>query len=192
MTSFLIATPQTGVDSIAATWSVFGPAFAILRPLVAMITGFFGEIAANISAGKETGGAATSGIRPESGDSVTSAAHPSATSAKPTFWQKCREALHYGFCDMIEDIGRWLVIGLVLAGLITIFVPDDFFTTFASSPLLNMLIVLLIAVPMYVCATGSIPITRWEEIIKDKVLCSALVDSLCHKAFLVNMTGPSY
>lgn len=38
----------------------------------------------------------------------------------------------------------------------------------------------------------NLPFTRWEEIIKDKVLCSALVDRLCHKAFMVNMTGPSY
>ena len=40
--------------------------------------------------------------------------------------------------------------------------------------------------------TTNLPFTRWEEIIKDKVLCSALVDRLCHKAFMVNMTGQSY
>ena len=40
--------------------------------------------------------------------------------------------------------------------------------------------------------TTNLPFTRWEEIIKDKALCSALVDRLCHKAFLVNMTGASY
>ncbi len=40
--------------------------------------------------------------------------------------------------------------------------------------------------------TTNLPFTRWEEIIKDKTLCSALVDRLCHKAYLVNMTGPSY
>ena len=150
VTSFLIATPQTGVDSIAATWSVFGPAFAILRPLVAMVTGFFGGIAANVSARREEGDSAP----------VGAAEVPSrpADAPKRSFGAKMAEALRYGFGDMIEDIGRWLVIGLVLAGLITIFVPDDFFTTYASSPLLNMLMVLLIAVPMYVCATGSIPI----------------------------------
>ncbi len=40
--------------------------------------------------------------------------------------------------------------------------------------------------------TTNLPFTRWEEIMKDKVLCSALVDRLCHKAYLVNMTGQSY
>lgn len=40
--------------------------------------------------------------------------------------------------------------------------------------------------------TTNLPFTRWEEIIRDKVLCSALVDRLCHKAHMVNMTGQSY
>lgn len=40
--------------------------------------------------------------------------------------------------------------------------------------------------------TTNLPFTRWEEVLKDKVLCSALVDRLCHKSHLVNMTGTSY
>lgn len=67
-------------------------------------------------------------------------------------------ALRYGFVDMVQDIGKWLVIGLVVAGLITLFVPDDFFVRFADRPLLAYVVVLLIAIPMYVCATGSIPV----------------------------------
>ena len=58
----------------------------------------------------------------------------------------------------MQDIGKWLVIGLVVAGLITLLLPDNFFTTFQSYPLLNMLLVLAISMPMYLCATGSIPI----------------------------------
>ena len=67
-------------------------------------------------------------------------------------------ALRYGFVDMIQDIGRWLVLGLLVAGLITILVPDNFFASFADKPLLNMAVVLLFSVPMYLCATGSIPV----------------------------------
>ena len=59
---------------------------------------------------------------------------------------------------MMQDIGRWLVVGLVVAGLITVFVPDSFFALFADNSLLSMVIVLLFAMPMYLCATGSIPI----------------------------------
>ena len=59
---------------------------------------------------------------------------------------------------MIGDVGKRLVFGLVAAGLITLLVPDEFFTQFANIPILNMLAVLVVAIPMYICATGSIPI----------------------------------
>lgn len=143
-TAFLIGTPQTGVDSIAATYSVLGLPFAILRPIVALVTGFVGGCAVN-AADKEA--------VPQS-----QVCCESEKNTEPGFAQKCMSALRYGFSDMIQDIGRWLMIGLVLAGLINIFIPDGFFTALSGTPLLNMFVVLLIAVPMYVCATGSIPI----------------------------------
>ena len=141
-TAFLIATPQTGVDSIAATWSVLGLPFAILRPVAAMVTGLFGGLAAG-AADKE---------------GACSAGQASSPETRMTFPEKCRSALKYGFSDMIQDIGPWLVIGLILAAVITVLVPDDFFIGHGGSNLLNMLLVLVVAVPMYVCATGSIPI----------------------------------
>ena len=142
-TAFLIATPQTGVDSIAATWSVFGWPFALLRPLVAMVTALFGGWAENISSRHEA-------CRQRAGATEDGAARD--------FWSRCREALRYGFSDMIQDIGRWLILGLVLAALITAFVPDDFFIAYSSNRFFNMFLVLLVSIPMYVCATGSIPI----------------------------------
>ncbi|MCR5004183.1 MAG: SO_0444 family Cu/Zn efflux transporter [Bacteroidales bacterium] len=147
-TAFLIATPQTGVDSIAATWSVLGLPFAIMRPIVAMVTALFGGLAANKIASEEEG----SDVETSCDDGCCSVPD------KMSFWGKCKEALKYGFDDMIQDIGRWLVIGLVIAGLITIFVPNDFFVSYSSNHLVNMLLVLVISIPMYVCATGSIPI----------------------------------
>ena len=46
----------------------------------------------------------------------------------------------------------------MVAGLITVFVPQEFFALFVDNSLLSMLVVLAFAVPMYICATGSIPI----------------------------------
>ena len=80
------------------------------------------------------------------------------STVKPGFWPKVVETMRYGFFEMMQNIGRWLVLGLVIATLITVLVPDDFFQTYARYPFLNMLVILAIAVPMYVCATGSIPI----------------------------------
>lgn len=150
-TAFLIATPQTGVDSILATFSVFGLGFALLRPVVAMITGFVGGLVTNVAARQEEDDTAPS-------STATPASAGGEQGTQHTFMQKCSSALRYAFDDMLVDIGQWLLIGIVLAGLITIFVPDDFFLAYQGNHLVNMLLVLLIACPMYVCATGSIPI----------------------------------
>jgi copper chaperone CopZ len=69
-----------------------------------------------------------------------------------------KEVFRYGYVEMLQDIGKRLVLGLILAGLITIFVPESFFVQYADSSLKCMALVLLFSVPMYLCATGSIPI----------------------------------
>lgn len=142
-TSFLIATPQTGIDSIMATYSLMGLPFAIIRPLAALVTALLGGTLVNAfdRNGKEE---------------LHTSAHVSETPM--TLKEKIIGALRYGYVDMMQDIGKWLVIGLIVAGLITVAVPDGFFATFAHRSLLGMLLVLACAVPMYLCATGSIPI----------------------------------
>ncbi len=75
-----------------------------------------------------------------------------------SFARKCVDALRYGFIDLTGSIGGWLVAGLVIAALITVFVPADALAVLGDRPLLAMVVVLIVAVPMYVCATGSIPI----------------------------------
>lgn len=144
--SFLIATPQTGVDSIIATYSLMGLPFALVRPLAALVTALLGGCLVNLT-DKEAAPAFSS-----------SAAGEVADSSSGSLWQKVERALHYAFVEMMQDIGRWLLLGLVIAGLITVFVPDSFFALFADNSLLSMLLVLTFAVPMYLCATGSIPI----------------------------------
>lgn len=150
--SFLIATPQTGVDSIIATYSLMGLPFALIRPLAALITALFGGQMVNWFDKKDSPAAASaasgSGSK-EDGDS---------SKAGMTFGKKVVSVFKYAYVDMMQDIGRWLIVGLVVAGLITVFVPESFFALFADNSLLSMLIVLLFAIPMYLCATGSIPI----------------------------------
>lgn len=142
--SFLLATPQTGVDSILATYSLLGLPFAIIRPVAALVTALFGGWLVNK---KESEPIAD-----------ISAARAEDEADNRNFWQRLLSAINYGFIQMIGDVGKWLTIGLLLAALITVFVPDSFFGYFSATPWLNILIVLAIAVPMYICATGSIPI----------------------------------
>lgn len=161
--SFLIATPETGVDSIAATYSLMGLPFAITRPIVAFLTSLFAGVLVN----KGDGEIENSKLKIENHDVEEAdhcCCHHHHEEGERTFnsqfstLNKLKEALRYGFIDMMGDIGKWLVIGLIVAGLITVFVPNEFFAVFKDNTLLSMLLVLAIAIPMYICATGSIPI----------------------------------
>lgn len=140
--SFLISTPQTGVDSVLATFSLLGLPFALIRPLAALVTGV-------------TGGWLTAKItRNETGGS----AGPVETEKAQNWSQKLLSAFRYGFVEFIEDISKWLVIGLVLAALISALIPDNFFNVLNLPPVLQMLMILVVSVPLYVCATGTIPL----------------------------------
>ena len=154
-TSFLISTPQTGVDSIIATSSLMGLPFAILRPIAALATALLGGSLVNAFDKNDDG------VKDDHETHSECHCHNHEQhhhDEKKTFWQKMQTALNYGFVEMMEDIGKWLIIGLLVAGLITVFVPEEAFKVFQGNTILSMLLVLVIAIPMYVCATGSIPI----------------------------------
>ena len=144
--SFLIATPQTGIDSILATFSMMGLGFAIIRPAAALITGVCGGLLVNHFADDES-----SSLELET-DSKN--CQLSTVNSQLKIWR----VLKYAYYDMLRDIGLRLLIGLVVAALIQVAVPDEFFLSFGSQPLLQMLVILVIAIPMYICSTGSIPV----------------------------------
>lgn len=149
--SFLIATPQTGVDSIIATYSLMGLPFAILRPVAALCTALFGGLMVNRFA---SDGKSAAAVKTDSKTPKEEFKEIIGRGWGRNLWG----VLKYAFFDMMQDIGKWLVIGLVVAGLITVFVPDTFFATFQDNTLLSIALVLAFAIPMYLCATGSIPI----------------------------------
>ncbi len=141
--SFLISTPQTGVDSILATYSLLGLPFAILRPVVAFFSGILGGAITNMSTKKD---------KDDRDDIVEE--DLSETSSNGKF----RTMMNYAFYEFLMDIAKWLIIGFAIAALISMLLPDDFFIAYLNNELLSMLIVLVASVPLYVCATGSIPI----------------------------------
>ena len=143
--SFLIATPQTGVDSIIATYSLMGLPFAIIRPIVALVTAVFGGVLCNsIDTDQQT--PSNSPLRGEN------------KKESLPFRGRFRRVISYAFGEMMEDIGKWLAMGLIVAGIITAAVPDSWFTIFQGNTLYSILFVLVFSIPMYLCATGSIPI----------------------------------
>lgn len=169
-TSFLIATPQTGVDSIAATYSLLGLPFAIIRPVAALVGAVAGGWAVDRGARGEADVAA-----------IAEVAGSGSEKDSRSFLGKMGAAFTYGFVDMVSSVGRWLVVGLVVAALITVFVPDSIFISLGDYPLLAMLAVVVVAIPMYICATGSIPIAM-------SLMMKGLSPGI---AFVMLMAGPA-
>lgn len=155
-TSFLIATPQTGVDSIAATYALLGLPFAIVRPIAALVGSVAGGMAVDRSdKDGDNDMPVTASATACSDGCCQSAAEAEAPRGSIN---KMWAAVKYGLTDMVASVGKWLVIGLVVAAVITVAVPDSLFLSLAEYPRLAMLVMVAVAVPMYVCATGSIPI----------------------------------
>ena len=160
-TSFLIATPQTGVDSIAATYSLLGLPYAIIRPVAALAGALFGGLAVGKFA-PEAGTLmpATESTACHCGDSHDSCAAGSNKSRRTGFLSRMAGPCVTDWSTWWPAWAKWLVIGLIIAALITVFVPDSLFVSLNRYPLLAMVVMVIVAVPMYICATGSIPIAR--------------------------------
>lgn len=144
--SFLTSTPQTGVDSIAATWGLLGPVFAVFRVIVAFITGIIC-------------GATVEAFTPPSEGTANGCDDEPCPSCNPKNGShKWKSVFSYGFGVLPHDIGRALLVGILISGLLSALVPADFFTRILSSEWISMLAVLGLGIPLYVCSTGSIPI----------------------------------
>lgn len=159
--SFLISTPQTGIDSIIATYGMMGPVFAIFRPVIAFVMGIIGGISANLFLKNKKNEIAYDELddakhNHNSNHNCTSC---SVTPAEPlTLKDKLIVGLKYAFVEFLDDISIQLIIGIVLAAIISFAIPDEFFVKYGGNGLPGMLIMMLFAIPLYVCATASIPI----------------------------------
>jgi len=140
--AFLISTPQTGVDSILITSSLMNWPWAIMRPIVALITGVFGGMLTD---------------KMDTSESNIEVEECSTCNIKPKrHW--LIEIIDYAFFEFLPDISRQLVVGILIAVAITMFVPTSVFSDYLTNPFLNMLLILVASIPLYVCATGSVPI----------------------------------
>jgi uncharacterized membrane protein YraQ (UPF0718 family) len=120
--SFLISTPETGIDSISITYALIDPIMTIFRPLSAFITAITAGLFANNFAGKtEEKEETKEDGRPDN--------ETSCTCEVPEGRQrgKLHNLLHYAFVDLLNDIVFWLIIGIIIAGIISALVPDNFF-----------------------------------------------------------------
>jgi len=151
--SFLISTPITGVDSILATYGMFGWIFTIYRIITSMVIAMIAGILTNIY-DKE--------IVPEEEveEKSDSSCCSSACSSFPKEKQKFSfiKAMKYAYVTLLGDIAKALFWGLIIGALITIAIPQNLSNILTEYSWVSYIIAIAIAVPMYVCATASLPI----------------------------------
>jgi uncharacterized membrane protein YraQ (UPF0718 family) len=140
--SFLASTPQTGVDSLMITYALLGWVFAVFRAAVAFISGILC-------------GTAVAWISPEE-EEETEVCQEACCA--PSDENMVKRMLSYGFLSLPRDISRSMVIGIILSGILSGLIPDNFFTERMGDSPLTMLLMLAIGIPLYVCSTASVPI----------------------------------
>ena len=150
--SFLASTPTTGIDSILATYSLLGPLFAIIRPAAAFFAGIFGGTLTNIT---ENSQKPKKNLYSE-GHSCSSCSTEKASS--PGIMAKIKNVFSYAFFDLVGDVGKWILLGILIGGVIGFLIPGDIIGKYLGTPWLAYPLMLLVSIPMYICATGSIPI----------------------------------
>jgi len=148
VTAFLISTPQTGLDNIFVTLSLLGPVFAVFTPIVTFLSGVVGGVLVDIF---EPHG--------ESDVKVIEKCVRGCCRVEPeSRGGKIQRMFRHAFYELPVDIGRALMVGILIAGAISTFMPDDFFISMGLTGLTAILVLMLCGIPIYVCATASIPI----------------------------------
>jgi len=177
-TAFLLSTPQTGVDSIAVTYALLGPFVAVVRPLAALVTGFVGGAVVHFAAGRngdDAGPAANAGAGP------SSCSLDGCCDDRPAHRHSFLDAIRYGFVTLPRDIGKALLVGVALSGVISALIAPDSLRAYLGGGIVPMLAAAAIGIPLYVCATASTPIAA-----------SLIVAGLSPGAALVFLiTGPA-
>ena len=154
--AFLISTPESGVDSISISFALLDPVMTLFRPFAAFVTAFVAGILENLFGITEDKPKEPADNGHCGKDNCCSSFTP-APKGKP-FAEKAKDGLRYAFVEMMDDVAIWMVIGFVAAGAIGALIPSGAFTSIPHSDYLAMPLMLLLGVPMYICATASTPL----------------------------------
>jgi uncharacterized protein len=143
-TAFLASTPQMGVNSLMVSWGVLGWLFTLARVLAAFVSGLLAGVLVDHYDGDT-----------ETPDGNGGSEGPAGSGS---WGLKFGRMLKYGFVTLPRDIGKSLLIGLLIAGAIGAFVPGGFISGYVESGFLVYVLLTVVAIPMYVCSTSSIPL----------------------------------
>ncbi|MBV1915792.1 MAG: SO_0444 family Cu/Zn efflux transporter [Pseudomonadales bacterium] len=167
--AFLVSTPETGVDSISVTYALLGPVMAVVRPIAALFsaitTGLLVAIfdrgdqrSDSVSAVEENTSSCCSSKKKEEPETTESCCSSSGEAEiQKNGIAKIVSDIQSTFIDLLNSIGKWLLIGLVFAAAVQTFLPTDFLASWGQG-FIAMGVMVLVGIPMYICATASTPI----------------------------------
>ena len=147
----MVSTPETGVDSILLTYGLMGPLMAVARPVAALFTSFVASLASLAWPRPDQPPKPAPGLAAEE-----TCCDPEPT--EPSSGSRLTRALRYGFVEMVDEIGFWLVAGLVVTGVITALVPKEAVQTIVGTGPRALVTLLILGIPLYMCASASTPI----------------------------------
>lgn len=158
--AFLISTPESGVDSMAVTYALLDPIMTIARPVAAFVTAMAAGISENLFGQWQD---APFRSAPDLSCTVDGCCDgldcpPDEHKSHHSVLEKIRAGLIYAFGELWSDIAVWFLVGIALAGVITVLIPVEVMTHYLGSGLPTMLLMLIAGIPLYICATASTPI----------------------------------
>jgi len=181
--AFLVATPETGVDSISLTYALTDPLMTVFRPIAGVVTAIAAGLATNLFGAPRSKAtepplevAKTPAARDErcqhAGDSgghdhaqrhdhhddhVQGANSPPDRGASRTVVDTTRRIIRYGFVELLDDVSWWLVLGIVLSAVAVVAIPAQLFDGMWGGGIASMVLMLLLSIPLYTCASCSTP-----------------------------------
>lgn len=152
MLSFLVSTPTTGIDSIFATFALLGGVFTAYRVVASFVAALVVGLLANIFLEREV-----DNTRKEKRQECVMCEKEHSHS-EHTVRERLSGMTQYAFSTLLKDSGEWLLIGIFIGGTIAYFIPPSFIENSIGAGWQAIVIMFFIGMPMYVCASGSIPI----------------------------------
>ena len=181
--AFLVATPETGVDSISLTYALTDPVMTVFRPIAGVATAIAAGLATNLfgaprskatepplevaetpAAGDERcqhagdpGGHDHAHRHDHHDDHVQGANSLPDRGASRTVVDTTRRIIRYGFVELLDDVSWWLVLGIVLSAVAVVAIPAQLFDGMWGGGIASMVLMLVLSIPLYTCASCSTP-----------------------------------
>ncbi len=159
--SFLISTPETSIDSVAVTYALMGPVMAIYRPIAALfsaiITGMMVAFVKDESLPIATEAKATADCCSSQSSCCEKSKSETVEEKNKLTHNKFFNAIRYAGADLLDDISKWMAFGIILAGVMMAVIPDGWLAQWGQG-LTAMLVMLVVGIPLYICAVASTPI----------------------------------